>query len=373
MCVRYTVQRATRRWSMTMFYGMINIAAVNALVKNTHDQFPIPVIPITNRYNSLYNLQNDTEFLSDIPNYHTEGHNIKKNPTLNQRKARRTPTRKQRKILLIGDSHMRGCASELGKYLGPEYRVSGTFMPGARLQNITKLAMNEIAGFSKEDTVIIWGGSNDVNRNESMKGLVKLNEFVDQKNNTNIMIVNIPHRHDLLATSSINKEVENFNKKLQKIMKHKDNLRILNHKPAKEDFTQQGLHLNATDKTKIAKLMSQNLSPLTANKRKLLITLEWITTPQNVNMVNNIPEAPSEEYVVMGNERRNEDQIDSTIKGMETASPVDTISNIMNDKQAPTINKERNEDQMDGDNQGIRTSTRPKRFPNTRSDDFLWI
>ena len=268
---------------------------------------------------------------------------------------------------------MRGCASELGKYLGTEYRVSGTFMPGARLQNITKLAMNEIAGFSKEDTVIIWGGCNDVNRNKSMKGLVKLNEFVDQKNNTNIMIVNIPHRHDLLATSSINKEVENFNKKLQKIMKHKDNLRILNHKPAKEDFTQQGLHLNATDKTKIAKLMSQNLSPLTVNKRKLLITLERINTPQNVNTVNNIPEAPSEEYVVMGNKRRNEDQIDSTIKGMETASLVDTISNIMNDKQAPTINKERNEDQMDGDNQGIRTSTRPKRFPNTRSDDFLWI
>jgi hypothetical protein len=75
----------------------------------------------------------------------------------------------------------------------------------------------------------------------------------------------------------------------------------------------------------------------------------------------------------MGNEQRNEDQIDSTIKGMETASLVDTISNIMNDKQAPSINKGRNEDQMDGDNQGIRTSTRPKRFPNTRSDDFLWI
>ena len=31
-CARYTVQRATRRWTMAMFYGMINIAAVNALV-----------------------------------------------------------------------------------------------------------------------------------------------------------------------------------------------------------------------------------------------------------------------------------------------------------------------------------------------------
>jgi len=32
MYARYTVQPATRRWTMAMFYGMINIAAVNALV-----------------------------------------------------------------------------------------------------------------------------------------------------------------------------------------------------------------------------------------------------------------------------------------------------------------------------------------------------
>jgi hypothetical protein len=33
MCARYsTVQRTTRRWTMAMFYGMINTAAVNALV-----------------------------------------------------------------------------------------------------------------------------------------------------------------------------------------------------------------------------------------------------------------------------------------------------------------------------------------------------
>jgi len=32
MYTRYTVQRATRRGTMAMFYGMINIAAVNALV-----------------------------------------------------------------------------------------------------------------------------------------------------------------------------------------------------------------------------------------------------------------------------------------------------------------------------------------------------
>ena len=37
MCARYTVQRATRRWTMAMFHGMINIAAVNALVIYAHN------------------------------------------------------------------------------------------------------------------------------------------------------------------------------------------------------------------------------------------------------------------------------------------------------------------------------------------------
>ena len=37
MCARCTVQQATRRWTMVMFYGMINIAAVNSLVIYAHN------------------------------------------------------------------------------------------------------------------------------------------------------------------------------------------------------------------------------------------------------------------------------------------------------------------------------------------------
>jgi len=53
---------------------------------------------------------------------------------------------------------MHGCASELGKYLGPEYEVTGTILPGLRLQNVMKLARNEIVGISNRDALIILGG-----------------------------------------------------------------------------------------------------------------------------------------------------------------------------------------------------------------------
>jgi hypothetical protein len=60
-------------------------------------------------------------------------------------------------------------------------------MAGSRLQNVTKLTGSKIAGFSNRDDVMVWGGSNDINRNEIIKGLKYLNEFVNQRKNTYLL------------------------------------------------------------------------------------------------------------------------------------------------------------------------------------------
>ena len=44
-------------------------------------------------------------------------------------------------------------------------------MPGARLENITNLADEEVSKLGKKDTVIIIGGANDINKNETNVGL----------------------------------------------------------------------------------------------------------------------------------------------------------------------------------------------------------
>ena len=155
-------------------------------------------MPITYCFNALHNLQNDFELPSNIQNHHVKNHYIKKNIFLKHNKDISTPIRRKMKILLNGDSQMCGCASELQKYLSPEYEVTGRVMPGSRLQNVTKLAKNGIAGFSSRDAVIIWGGSTDININETMKGLKYLNDFVNQRKNTNVMIVTAPHTHDFI-------------------------------------------------------------------------------------------------------------------------------------------------------------------------------
>jgi ethanolamine ammonia-lyase large subunit len=81
----------------------------------------------------------------------------------------------------------------------------------------------------------------------------------------------------------------------------------------------------------------------------------------------------NEEYVVLGNEEGNDDQIDYINQGIKTSSLANSIPKVMKEELMVINNEERNENQTDIKNQGIRTSTRPRKFPNTRSDDFLWV
>jgi hypothetical protein len=48
---------------------------------------------------------------------------------------------------------MRGCAKEVSDYLGKDFEVSGTVMPGSRMENITLLANKEISTLTKKDAV----------------------------------------------------------------------------------------------------------------------------------------------------------------------------------------------------------------------------
>jgi hypothetical protein len=66
---------------------------------------------------------------------------------------------------------MKGYASELVYQLDNKFEVMRAVMPGARLQNIVQLCDQEVNFLTKEDMVILWGGSNDVAKNEIMNGL----------------------------------------------------------------------------------------------------------------------------------------------------------------------------------------------------------
>ena len=70
---------------------------------------------------------------------------------------------------------------------------------------------------AKGDPVVIWDGLNDVNKNETSIGLKHLKDFINHRCNINIIALAAPQKHGLQETSSINNEVQVFDRKLHKI------------------------------------------------------------------------------------------------------------------------------------------------------------
>jgi hypothetical protein len=111
---------------------------------SNHNQNQTQPTPTSNQFHPLHNLQ-DTHMKArqasnSIPKPHKNPKRTLKRKTVNKT-IRHKPTKK---IILIGDSHIRGLASESNTRIGKENSISSNLMPGARLQSITNLARNEI-------------------------------------------------------------------------------------------------------------------------------------------------------------------------------------------------------------------------------------
>jgi len=45
--------------------------------------------------------------------------------------------------------------------------------------------------------MVFWGGANDVSKNNSQDALKHITNFVNVNSHTNIILMCVPHRHDL--------------------------------------------------------------------------------------------------------------------------------------------------------------------------------
>jgi hypothetical protein len=66
----------------------------------------------------------------------------------------------------------------------------------------------------------------------------------------------------------LNKEREVFNRKLQKMMKTADKVKIIQGNLSRNDFTFHGLHLNISGKEKMAELIGKNIKKPNVRKRR---------------------------------------------------------------------------------------------------------
>jgi len=307
-----------------------------------------PIPTIMNRYALLDNLEEATK--TSHSHSHKETSEVIPKRNINKKKS--LPTIKKKKIVIIGDSHARGLATEISSSLDNNFEVTGTVLPGARLENIIKLADGEISALGKSDAVIVMGGANDINKNETIIGLAHLRKFVEDRKNTNIMVVPAPHRYDLLGTSCVNKEIVVFNTELLKVVKSVGNVKIVQTNLNRDDFTRHGLHLNLSGKEKVAKLIGESIKQLIARKK----APSFISKRREEIITHHQKEA-----------------VDNPTNDNKGTKPETTISPMKHGETQAQIRKPLPSTSTDQNNEPPRTSNRIKKIPLTMNEDFLWL
>jgi lysophospholipase L1-like esterase len=177
-------------------------------------------------------------------------------------------SKRKNKILILGDSHSRGIANELQQHVGEDSIVQALIKPGANIEAILRQKDLAIAKLAKQDVCIIWGGTQDISRNESNQGLQQLKEFIDKHQNTNIIFIEAPHRYDLKADSSVNEETRIFKRKLKSLSEQDANLCVIEISITREVYTRHGLHMNRKGKEQTARKIATEIGKLIEGNKK---------------------------------------------------------------------------------------------------------
>jgi len=107
------------------------------------------------------------------------------------------------KVLLIGDSHARNCVHLLQDSLSTDFKVSSFVKPGARMNEVINAVRKELKTLNSDDLVVVWGGANDIRRNNMKEALNSVSKFVNENKELNVVLINSPHRHDICYLSHV--------------------------------------------------------------------------------------------------------------------------------------------------------------------------
>ena len=180
---------------------------------------------------------------------------------------------------IIGDNQLKGSATKINQYLNTNVVVSSFIKPGANIKQIVHYQEGEFKCLGKKDIIVVNGETNDLENNTEKKKsvLVHMLQFAQKYTNTNIMMVNIPLRHDLAMNSCINLEIQDFNNKLSKRAQLFSHVDLVEMNFNRKYFTKHGLHLNNVGKEGLAKVIAFQINTIIkcSSNDKPVIPLLW--------------------------------------------------------------------------------------------------
>jgi hypothetical protein len=136
-------------------------------IQKAHTQIPNKLkIPLAkgNKISTIVN--GTTDYYNEFPSIPSNNEGTAKVKLHHKKKLCAQPVKSfikaKSRVLIIGVSHARNCATRLQDILGSEFKVSSFVKPAAQMCEISKTARNEMQSMTSEDFVIVWGGSNDI-------------------------------------------------------------------------------------------------------------------------------------------------------------------------------------------------------------------
>lgn len=104
------------------------------------------------------------------------------------------PSNKKRNVVVIGDSHVRGCVDLLQETLGSQVAVTASLMPGAPASQFSSLIASAASWSSPEDVIVVVGGTNRCR--EDLPVYEKRLRAVLPTVHNPVFFVDTPHRYD---------------------------------------------------------------------------------------------------------------------------------------------------------------------------------
>ena len=186
---------------------------------------------------------------------------------------------------------------------------------------IIRTGKEEINNLKGDDVIVVWGGSNDISKQNSRGALKHLRKFANIYKDVNVIVMPPPQRNDLMPSSCVNSEVIRFNRLMKKSMKLYTNTMILETDLNRDCFTRHGLHMNSLGKDQIMKNLARVIESTAVSNRGPIIELQWRECGLNMDNLDSSQTQQPDDVKQALNHEKNEAPKPQINKRQKKSSP----------------------------------------------------
>ena len=223
-----------------------------------------------------------------------------KNSSVKVNKLPQNTVKSIHKMVLIGDSHIRGFASSLRSVLPSKVEIFSMIKPGSHTKALRTSITETINQLTQDDVIVLSSGTNDYDQDNFKSTYGNIKECLLSVTHTNVLVLRIPFRYDLRNSREVNYNIAEVNKKIFKLTKILPNAKFLAPNNDGNLFTKHGLHRNSQGKQIIVTQIVMNITfifSLYKHRDLKGIPLLWHNVTEN-------PQEPDGEKVIKRNSNR---------------------------------------------------------------------